>query len=159
LGVYYFGSVSSGFSEYISVISPGTLAFFGLFFVLGYLLYSTLYAGVGAVCSTDHEAQQLQVPIVMLLIIPIILTIFLQQNPESTASMVLSFIPFFTPMVMFMRINSVTPPIYEIILSIVLLVLTVWLMVKLVGKIFRIGILMYGKRPTLPEILKWVRYE
>jgi len=125
LALYSFGSMYAGAEQFISVVSPTTLVAFGLFFILGYFLYSTLYAGVGAVCSTDHEAQQLQVPIVMLLIIPMILTFFLQQNPESTASRVLSFIPFFTPMVMFMRINTVTPPVYEVVISVILLIITI----------------------------------
>jgi ABC-2 type transport system permease protein len=84
-------------------------------------------------------------------------TIFFVQHPDSTAAVVLSMIPLFTPMVMFMRISLLTPPFWQIALSIALTLAAIFLVFKGVAKIFRIGVLMYGKRPTLPEILRWAR--
>ena len=84
-------------------------------------------------------------------------TIFFVGQPDSTVSVIVSLIPIFTPMVMFMRITVQTPPAWQIVLSIVLLLLTIYLLFRGVARVFRIGILMYGKRPTVPEILKWAR--
>jgi len=89
--------------------------------------------------------------------LPMIATIFFVGNPASTASVVISLIPIFTPMVMFMRICVQTPPMWQIVLSIVLTTGATWLIFRAAAKVFRIGILMYGKRPTIPEILRWAR--
>jgi len=136
-----------------------TLFYFVLFFILGYLIYSVLYAAIGAMTNSDQEAQQLSFPVVFLLIIPIVMNGYLVKNPDSTVSVVMSLIPFFSPIIMFARINLSSPPFIEIAASITILILTIVLLIWLVAKIFRVGILMYGKRPTLPEIVKWLRYK
>ena len=145
-----------------SISLPGMplslLFFFVLFFLLGYFLYATLYAGVGAMVNSDEEAQHLQLPLVALLIIPFMLMFHVIGNPNSGIAVLLSFIPFFTPIIMFMRIAVQTPPIWQILLSLILLGLSIGAMVWVVGKIYRVGILMYGKRPNLPELVKWFRY-
>lgn len=145
-----------------SITLPGMplslLFFFVLFFLLGYFLYATLYAGVGAMVNSDEEAQHLQLPLVALLIIPFMLMFHVIGNPNSGIAVLLSFIPFFTPIIMFMRIAVQTPPIWQILLSLILLGLSIGAMVWAVGKIYRVGILMYGKRPNLPELVKWFRY-
>jgi ABC-2 type transport system permease protein len=137
--------------------SPMILFYFVLFYVLGYFLFASMYAGVGAVTNNDQEAQQLATPITFMLIIPIILISFMVKNPDSTVVQVLSYIPFFSPIIMFARINLASPPLIEIWASIIILIITIIFMIWIVSKIFRIGILMYGKRPTLPEIAKWLR--
>jgi len=86
-----------------------------------------------------------------------VLTFFFVANPDSPAAIVASMIPLFAPMVMFMRITVLTPPFWQIALSIALLLVTNYIFFRAVGRVFRIGILMYGKRPTVPEILKWAR--
>ncbi|MBI4530683.1 MAG: ABC transporter permease [Candidatus Latescibacteria bacterium] len=134
------------------------LLFFIAFYLLGYFLYAGLYTVVGAICSSEQDAQNVQFPIVLLLVIPIMLNFYLIQNPGSTVATVLSLIPFFAPVMMFMRINTMMPPAWEIIICFVLLLLTIVLCLKLSAKIFRVGILMYGKRATLREIATWVRY-
>lgn len=139
--------------------SPMIFVYFVLFYMLGYFLYSTIYAAVGAMTNTDQEAQQVATPIVFLLIIPIMLLGFLVKNPDSTLVVALSLIPFFSPIIMFARINLTTPGTGEILLSIIILILTILFLIWLVSRIYRVGILMYGKRPTLPEIVKWVRYK
>lgn len=142
---------------FVEGFSPLKLAFFVLFFVLGYFLYVSLFAAIGSVCNSMEEAQNLQTPVVMCLVIPMIATFLLLKQPDSTASIVFSLIPLFTPMVMFMRIMVLTPPWWQIALSILLMVGTIWLVFRGVAKVFRIGVLMYGKRPTIPEIFRWAK--
>jgi ABC-2 type transport system permease protein len=89
--------------------------------------------------------------------LPMVATIFFVGQPDSTISVIVSLIPIFTPMVMFMRICVQTPPAWQIALSIALTIGATWLMFRGAAKVFRIGILMYGKRPTIPEILRWAR--
>jgi ABC-2 type transport system permease protein len=141
----------------LSTFTFGKLAFFLVFFLLGYFMYVALFACVGAVCNSEQEAQNLQAPITWCLMLPMMATIFFVGNPDSTASVVVSFIPIFTPMVMFMRICVQMPPMWQILLSIAITAGTTWLLFRAAAKIFRIGILMYGKRPTIPEIFRWAR--
>ena len=141
----------------LDAVSPLKMLYFLIYFLLGYFLYTSLFAAVGAVCNSEQEAQNLQTPVVMCLVVPMVATFFFVANPDSTAAVVVSLIPLFTPMVMFMRISVLTPPFWQIALSIVLLLATNYFFFKAVGRIFRIGVLMYGKRPTVPEILRWAR--
>ena len=149
------GSLRTQMGE-ISV--PASLLFyFALFFVLGYLLYSTMFAALGAVVNSEQEAQQLQMTVMWFLIIPMLVAQLVIRAPNSTAAVVLSLIPFFTPMLMFLRINLITPPAWQVALSIALLLATNLAVLWLSARIYRVGILMYGKRPTLPELVRWVR--
>jgi ABC-2 type transport system permease protein len=141
-----------------SLISGATLIFFIIFFILGYFLFATMYAGVGAVCNTMDEANQLQWIVLIFLLIPFLMATFAIQNPSAPVCVVLSIIPFFAPILMFMRVSTVMPPAWQVILSIGLLIAAIFLMVRLVAKVFRVGILMYGKRPRLAEIIRWFRY-
>ena len=140
------------------IVSSSSLAFFAVFFFLGYALYATLFATVGAMCSSEQDAQQFQFLIILPLIIPILTNMYIVQNPDSSVSIALSLIPFFAPMVMFLRIHILTPPTWQIAASIGLLVLTILLTVLLAARIFRVGILMYGKRASLTEVWRWMRY-
>ncbi len=133
--------------------------YFVVFFILGYFLYGTLYAAIGAMVNSEKEAQQLLMPITMLLIVPMLLMMLVLRSPSSSISVILSLIPFFAPILMLMRICVLLPPFTQVAGSIVLLVLTVLLMIWITARIYRIGILMYGKRPDLGEILKWIRYK
>lgn len=150
-------ALSSGqFAQYLT-FEPATLAFFILFFVLGFLFYSTLFAGIGAICNTDQEAQQLQTPIVMCLAFTFLIPLAIMQNPDGTFAVVCSMIPFFAPILMFMRINILMPPAWQIALSVAILLASIYIAGVLSAKIFRVGILMYGKRPDLREVFKWLR--
>jgi ABC-2 type transport system permease protein len=133
--------------------------YFVLFFVLGYFLYATIYAAVGSMVNSEKEAQQLLMPVSMFLVVPILLITFVLRSPNSSFSVVLSLIPFFAPILMMMRICILLPPFSQVALSIALLILTAAAMVWLTAKIYRVGILMYGKRPSFPEIVKWIRYK
>jgi ABC-2 type transport system permease protein len=149
------GSLRTQMGE-ISV--PASLLFyFALFFLLGYLLYSTMFAALGAVVNSEQEAQQLQMTVMWFLIIPLLVAQLVIRAPDSTAAVVLSLIPFFTPMLMFLRLNLITPPAWQVALSIALLLATNLAVLWLSARIYRVGILMYGKRPTLPELVRWVR--
>jgi ABC-2 type transport system permease protein len=141
----------------LSSFTAGKMAFFLVFFLLGYFMYTALFACIGAVCNSEQEAQNLQSPVQMCLMLPMMATIFFVGQPDSTISVIVSLIPIFTPMVMFMRICVQTPPAWQIALSIVLTLGATLLVFRGAAKVFRIGILMYGKRPTIPEILRWAR--
>ncbi|MBE0460349.1 MAG: ABC transporter permease [Candidatus Aminicenantes bacterium] len=151
--------VSSAVTLKIPTIPAYIFVYFVLFFILGYFLYGTIYAAVGSMVNSEKEAQQLLFPVSMFLIIPILLMMYVIRSPNSTFSVVLSLIPFFAPILMLLRICILLPPFIQIAGSIVFLVLAVLLMVWIAAKIYRVGILMYGKRPSFVEILKWVRYK
>lgn len=154
LSVY---GMSLGLFSQLSVFSPTTLVFFIVYYLLGFLFYATLFASIGSVCNTDQEAQQLQTPVVMCLVFTILIPVAVIQSPDGAFATVVSMIPFFAPIVMFMRINILTPPAWQIALSIAILIVSILISGNLAAKIFRVGILMYGKRPSLPEIIKWLR--
>lgn len=138
-------------------LSLATLGFFILYYLLGFLLYAALFAGVGSVCNTDQEAQQMQQPIMIPLIFTIVIPMLIIQRPDGMFAVVISLIPLFTPVVMFMRINVLMPPLWQILLSVGLMIVSIWAVGRLSAKIFRTGILMYGKKPDAREILRWLR--
>ena len=139
-------------------LTVANMIFFGAFFILGFLLYSALAAALGSAVTSEQEAQQFQFVIMMPLIVSVIFMTPVIQQPHSTLATVLSLIPFCTPLLMYIRILVETPPAWQIALSLVLLVGTIYAILAVCWRIYRIGILMYGKRPTLPEILKWLKY-
>jgi ABC-2 type transport system permease protein len=121
-------------------------------------LYSTLYATIGAMVNSQQEGQQLQQLIALPLALSFIPIFGLIQYPNSPMALALSFFPLSSPLMMFARIALQTPPWWQIAISILLLIATIYGVVLVCAKIYRVGILMYGKKPTLPEILKWIRY-
>jgi len=149
-------AISAGFGHLIS-FSAFTIVFFVVYFVLGFLFYSSIFAGIGAICNSDQEAQQLQTPVVMALAFTILVPIAIIQNPDGMFATIISFIPFFTPIIMLMRITVMTPPAWQIILSIIVLLVGIYFSGKVSAKVFRIGILMYGKRPQIKEVMKWLK--
>ena len=131
---------------------------FILFFVGGYLLYASLYASVGAAVDSETDTQQFMMPILMPLILAVYVGIFtVIDNPHGTVSQVFSYIPFTSPVVMLMRIPFGVP-LWQQIISVVILFATFVGMVWFAAKIYRVGILMYGKKPTYKEIYKWLKY-
>jgi ABC-2 type transport system permease protein len=137
---------------------PGaTILAFVVFFLLGYFLYAGLYAALAAPFNTEQEAQQLVMIPGMMLILASTMWFFAFNTPDGTLSRVLSLFPFTAPLLMFMRISVQPPPAWEIGLSIVILLLTIWAVAWFAGRVYRVGILMYGKKPTLPEIIRWAR--
>jgi ABC-2 type transport system permease protein len=135
----------------------GLLALFFGFFVFGFFMYSGLYAAVGAMCNTDEEAQQAQLPLVMFLVIPILFVMNVIENPMTPLATGLSLFPLFTPILMWARIAGGGVPGWQVVLSFVLMLLGVFVVAWVAGRIYKVGILMAGKRPTLPELWRWVR--
>ncbi len=133
------------------------IPWFFVFFLLGYLTFVCIYAIGGAVSNSDKEAQQFMGPIMMVAMVPWMLAFPILQNPESTLATVLSLIPVFTPITMFMRIIVSEPPLWQIAISVVLSVVTVIVFFWMTAKIFRIGILSYGKRPSPAELWRWLK--
>lgn len=131
---------------------------FLVFFIGGYFLYSSLYAAIGAAVDNETDTQQFLFPIMLPLMLGVYVGFFTVINdPHGTVATVFSMIPFTSPIVMLMRIPFGVP-LWQIILSVVLLFGTFILIVWLASKIYRIGILMYGKRPSWKELYKWLRY-
>ena len=131
---------------------------FLLFFVLGYLLYSSLFAGAGAMAGSEQDTQQVVVPITMLIAAGFILLFPMMESPGATWAVVASQIPLFSPVLMPARVAIGAAPAWEVALSTTLLTAGVLGAVWLAGRIYRVGILMSGKRPNLPELIRWVRY-
>lgn len=135
------------------------LAYAGLYFVPGFLFMSSLLAAVGAACNTLKEAQSMSAPLTLLNVVPMLLWFQISQYPESGLSLVLSFIPPITPFVMVLRLCAQPGlPVWQIVATQLVLWGSVGLTVWLAGKVFRVGLLMYGKPPTLRELARWVRY-
>ena len=162
--VKYSGSIITKFFPaaqgfQVPSIPPYIFIYFVLFFILGYFLYATLYATVGSMVNSEKEAQQLVMPVTMFLVVPILLMMFVIRSPNSSLSVVLSIIPFFAPILMLLRVCILLPPFIQVGGSVLILILTTILMIWLTAKIYRVGILMYGKRPGFKEIVKWMKYK
>ncbi len=139
-------------------IPPILFVYFVVYFLLGYFLFATLYAMVAATVSSEDESQQAQFPVTMLLIIPMLIFTAIINNPNSPLAITLSMIPFFAPTLMMMRIALVNPPVWQILLSMAIMVATILGCVWVAGRIYRVGILMYGKRPSIAELGRWIWY-
>jgi ABC-2 type transport system permease protein len=155
IGFYTFFAAADIFA-YMNV-PLSVLVYFVVYFVLGFLLYASVFTVVGAICTTEQDAQQLQGLVTLPMIIPIVVLMLIIQTPNSPLAVVLSLIPFFTPMLMLGRIVVLQPPAWQVALSFVLMVVSIYLAIYFSSRVFRIGILMYGKRPGLKEIIRWYR--
>lgn len=131
--------------------------YFGLFFLLGYYVYSTMYAFVGAMVTTPQEGGQLAMPIVLVLVVGFYLFLPVSRSPDSSFAFWVSMLPFFAPITMMVRIATQTPPLWEIALSLIIGVATVVFLVWVASRIYRMGMLMYGKKATISEVVRWVR--
>ncbi len=158
-GLSFSGYAASGAMAVLASvhIAPAVFVYLIVFFLLGFMLFSSLFMTVGAVCSTDQDAQQLQGLITLPMVVPILSLMLLLQNPNSPLAVVLSLIPLFTPMIMLARIILIEPPVWQVLVSIGLVLGTVYLTINFAARVFRVGILMYGKRPSLREIVRWYR--
>ena len=146
-------SAASGF-DVSAVLSVRLIAYFAVFFSLGYLLYSVMFAVVAVTCTSTEELGHSMMAAVMPMVVGLIAALSVIPNPGSTTTRVLSFVPFFTPLVMMARVNVLMPPLWEVWLSIGLLLATSVGAGWIAAKIFRYALLMTGKRPTLPELLR-----
>lgn len=159
LAVGVLGRVAGVDNPVVNFLTVELALYFIIFFIIGYFMFSIMFSIVGASVNTDEEAQQFAAPITYLLLIPFIIGIMVTQNPNTPLVIIASLFPLFTPTLMFMRISVAVPAFLQIALSIVLSILFTMFLAWLGAKIFRVGILMYGKKPSIKEIMKWVRYK
>lgn len=131
--------------------------YFFLFFILGYFIYATLYALIGSMVTTTQEGGQVALPVIFMIMAGYYLMFPVVRSPNSPLAFWVSMIPFFSPITMLVRIVSQTPPFWQIALSLLFGVLVVLAMIWVAARIYRTGMLMYGKRATVPEILRWIR--
>jgi ABC-2 type transport system permease protein len=137
---------------------PVSLVFyFIIFFLLGYFIYATIYALVGAMVTTSQEGGQVALPIIFLLMIGFYMAFPVMRSPNSSFAFWVSIFPFWAPLTMMVRIVAQQPPFWEIALSILISIITIVLLTWLAARVYRIGMLMYGKRASIPEVIRWVR--
>ncbi|MCX8054247.1 MAG: ABC transporter permease [Ignavibacteria bacterium] len=141
----------------IPTISPWLIIGFIYYFLIGYFIYATLFAAIGSAVDQEQDAAQLQTPVTLPIIIPILLIFNVVSNPDGTLAVILSLIPFFTPILMTVRIAATQVPLWQILASIILTLGTFFLCLKMAARIYRVGILMYGKKPTFKDLFKWMR--
>jgi ABC-2 type transport system permease protein len=139
-------------------LSPGLLIWFVLFFLGGYLLYASLFAAVGSAVEQQQDAQSFVVPLTLPLIIPIVTLFFMLEAPNAPFSVVMSMIPFFSPVLMVARLAVASVPFWQVGGAFLLLAGTFVGAIWMSGRIYRVGILMYGKKPSLREVARWLTY-
>ena len=147
-GVAPFSIPSVPFAHYI---------YFALFFLLGYFIYATIYALVGSMVTTAQEGGQLAMPIILILVVSFYLFLPVGRSPDSSFSFWVSMIPFSAPVAMPVRIVTHTPPFWQIALSLLIGLCSVLVTMFVASRVYRIGMLMYGKRASIPEALRWAR--
>jgi ABC-2 type transport system permease protein len=148
-------STGTGFD--VATVPATTLIFFLVFFVLGYLLYAAIYAALGSLVHRTEDINGITTPVTIIMVATYLLSIWALGNPESDLVMWLSFVPFLTPMLMFIRVALSDPAWWELALSVALLAGTSFLLAWLAAKIYRVGVLLYGKRPSFREIGRLLR--
>jgi ABC-2 type transport system permease protein len=130
------------------------LGYFVIFYLLGYFIYATIFAAVGSLVSRTEEVGQAIMPVTFLIIAGFMIAMFGLQNPNAPFVVAMSFVPFFSPLIMFLRIGMSDPALWEIWLSIGITAATMLALGWLAAKIYRVGVLMYGKRPSFAELRK-----
>ena len=148
---------SSGVAFTLPALPLSIFAYFFLFFLLGYFIYATIYALIGSMVTNAQEGGQVAMPVLFLLIMGFYLAFPIIRSPNSSFAFWASMIPFFSPITMLVRIVTQTPPVWQIALSLLIGFTTVVGLIWLASRIYRVGMLMYGKRATIPEVMRWVR--
>ncbi|HEX8174821.1 MAG TPA: ABC transporter permease [Pyrinomonadaceae bacterium] len=148
---------ASGIPVELPQIPPSLVIYFIIFFLLGYFIYATIYALVGAMVTTAQEGGQVALPVIFLLMIGFYLSFAVMRSPNSSFAFWASMVPFWSPITMMVRIVTQQPPFWEIALSIAIGLVTILLLLWLAARVYRIGMLMYGKRASIPEVIRWVR--
>ena len=133
------------------------IPFFMIFFTTGYLFYAAIFAAMGTFFTSEQEAQQSSGIISLVAVLPMVFASYFITNPGSTFTIGLTYVPPLTPFMMIIRLGTGTVEMNEIIYATVLMVISCWFMLGVSGKIFRTAILLYGKKITLQEVIKWVR--
>ncbi len=139
-------------------ISAGLFVWFVLFFLGGYLLFASLYAAIGSAVEQPQDAQALMLPVTFLIILPIMFLFPIIENPNAGFAVVLSMVPFFSPILMIVRVAVTEVPFWQVALSYLLLISGFVGSIWISSRIYRVGILMYGKKPSPKEIWRWIRH-
>jgi len=138
-------------------VGPSLIVYFLVFYTLGYLLYSAIFAGVGAIFNSIDEAQQWNFVVILPLIAASAMILPVATSSDSAIAVSASLFPFCAPILMFERLAVHEPPLWQVALSLLLLLATIYAAMFISGRIYRTGILMYGKRPTIRELSRWLR--
>tara|TARA_Y200000002_G_scaffold382556_1_gene400028 strand:- start:14409 stop:15740 length:1332 start_codon:yes stop_codon:yes gene_type:complete len=138
-------------------IDPLFILYFFVFFVLGFLMYCSIFAAIGAAVDSEQDSQQFMAPVMLPIFLGYILNFRIAEAPDSTIAIVASLFPLTSPINMVTRMLVSNVPLWEVLLSILLLILSLIGMLLLAARIYRTGILMYGKKPTFRELYKWIR--
>lgn len=138
-------------------VPPMLFLYLGVYFLVGYFIYATIYALVGTMVTTTQEGGQLAMPVVLMLIAGLFLSFNIIRSPNSPLAFWSSMFPFFAPITMLVRIVTETPPFWQIALSLAICLATAVGLIWLTSRIYRVGMLMTGKKATIPEVWKWVR--
>ena len=160
-GAAFVPGSNEAMAAFYDLLSNGDLLrlciYFVLFFIGGYLIYASLFAAIGAMVNSQEDTQQYMMPISILILFAFYAGFYSAQNPDGPLAFWASLIPFTSPIVMMTRLPYQVDT-WELCLSFALLIATVVLIIQLTAKIYRIGILMYGKKPSYAEIMKWLKY-
>jgi ABC-2 type transport system permease protein len=148
---------SRGMKASIPSVPFSHYIYFGLFFLLGYFIYATIYALVGSMVTTAQEGGQLAMPIILILVVSFYLFFPVSRSPDSPFAFWVSIIPFSAPVAMLVRIVTQTPPFWQIALSLLIGFSSVLVIMWIASRVYRVGMLMYGKRASIPEALRWAR--
>ncbi|MCH7515780.1 MAG: ABC transporter permease [Bacteroidetes bacterium] len=130
-----------------------------VYFIVGFIFYTTIFVGIGSIVTTEQEAQQMTTYISLILILPVVIAIPAIQNPESMMVKVMSYIPLTIPSMMLLRFKIAPVPLIDIIITLSIMFVSTIITLKIAAKIFRIGILSYGKKPTIKELIQWSKEE
>ncbi|HEV8600077.1 MAG TPA: ABC transporter permease [Gemmatimonadales bacterium] len=150
-------ATSSGGASFLSAVSPALVLIFLVLFILGFLFYAAMFAAVGAMSSTVQDTQQLMMPVTLPIMLGIMTIFALVNDPNGTLGKVITFIPFWAPFALPVR-YSITPlPIWEVLSAIAVMILSVLGVAWVAGRVYRVGILSYGKRATFRDMVRWVR--
>ncbi|CAN5432386.1 ABC transporter permease [soil metagenome] len=155
-----FVALQTDLSEVVGAlptISPLMIIYFLVFFLLGFFIYASIFALIGSMVTTVQEGGQFAFPPIMLMLIGFYFSFAVVRDPNSTLSFWVSIAPFFAPITMPVRILSETPPFWQIGLAFLINAVTIAGLIWLASRVYRIGMLMYGKRATIPEVWKWIR--
>ncbi len=152
----FVGSVVATYQG-MNVFNANFMITMVVFFLLGFMFYAAIFAALGSVFDSEQEAQQISGMISLIMVVPIALSTYFITNPTALATKILTFIPPITPFLIILRAGTSTLEIWEQVTAAVIMLLSVWVIIKLAGKVFRTSILLYGKRITFSEIIRWIR--
>ncbi|HEX2685930.1 MAG TPA: ABC transporter permease [Kofleriaceae bacterium] len=151
-----FGATGAG--PALPSIAFGEVAIVIVYFILGFFFYASMYAAVGAMVSSEQDTQQVQMPVTMLLVVGVLCLQMVSNDPRGSTTAIMTMVPFWSSMLMPMRYVLGGATLGEVAISLLVLVVSTIVIARLAAKIYRVGVLMYGKRPSVQELIRWLRY-